>query len=119
VLERRSSKQDELIKRQRSPVKPKEEGASKQSGGDKKESNPQNQKVMITGDDILIEYVSRLMSLFTENKVSEETLTGEQQSKIEKFITHYVWYAQDKQKQEQDQKSGSLKLRLENRLTEM
>ena len=48
---------------------------------------------MITGDDILIEYVSRLMK--TLNKISEEDLNKDQQLKIEKFITHYVWYAQD------------------------
>lgn len=48
---------------------------------------------MITGDDILIEYVSRLMSLFSSNKISEDTLAGDQYTKIEKFITHYVWYA--------------------------
>jgi hypothetical protein len=74
---------------------------------------------MITGDDILIEYVSRLMQLFSSHRITEEALAGDQQMKIEKFITHYVWYAQDKNKKEQDQKSGSLKVRLENRLTEM
>lgn len=51
---------------------------------------------MITGDDILIEYVTRLMKMFSSNKIREEELSGEQQQKIEKFITHYVWYAQDK-----------------------
>ncbi len=30
-----------------------------------------------------------------------------------------MWYAQDKNKKEQDTKTGSLKVRLENRLTEM
>ena len=51
---------------------------------------------MITGDDILIEYVTRLMKMFSANKIREEDLSTEQQLKIEKFITHYVWYAQDK-----------------------
>lgn len=51
---------------------------------------------MITGDDILIEYVTRLMKMFSTNKIREEELSNEQQTKIEKFITHYVWYAQDK-----------------------
>ena len=51
---------------------------------------------MITGDDILIEYVTRLMKMFSTNKIREEELSTEQQTKIEKFITHYVWYAQDK-----------------------
>lgn len=59
---------------------------------------------MITGDDILIEYVTRLMKMFSSNKIREEELSGEQQQKIEKFITHYVWYAQDKSK---NSKSGT------------
>jgi hypothetical protein len=53
---------------------------------------------MITGDDILIEYVTRLMKMFSSNKIREENLSNDQQQKIEKFITHYVWYAQDKNK---------------------
>lgn len=66
------------------------------SGGS--QSGPANsqQKIMITGDDILIEYVTRLMKAFSNNMIKEEDLTNEQQQKIEKFITHYVWYAQDK-----------------------
>jgi len=36
--------------------------------------------------------------------------------KIEKFITHYVWYAQDKEKKEMQ---GTIKIRLDNRLNEM
>lgn len=43
-------------------------------------------------------------------------MTLDQSSKIEKFITHYVWYSGDKKEQTQH---GSLKLRLENRLNEM
>lgn len=76
---------------------------------------------MITGDDILIEYVTRLMKMFSMNKIREENLTSEQQNKIEKFITHYVWYAQDKNKNNEkvNQSIGSLKVRLENRLNEM
>lgn len=87
-----------------------------------------HQKIMITGDDILIEYVTRLMKMFSSNKIREEELSNEQQTKIEKFITHYVWYAQDKnsknakpgtQSASQPQTQGSLKARLENRLNEM
>lgn len=83
------------------------------------------QKIMITGDDILIEYVTRLMKSFSTNTIKEEDLTSEQQQKIEKFITHYVWYAQDKNNadkkgnQPQTTSQGSLKIRLENRLNEM
>ena len=44
----------------------------------------------------MIEYVTRLMKTFSNGLIKEEDLTNEQQQKIEKFITHYVWYAQDK-----------------------
>jgi hypothetical protein len=51
---------------------------------------------MITGDDILIEYVTRLMKALSSPQVKEEHLSHEQANKIEKFITHYVWYSGDK-----------------------
>ena len=62
---------------------------------------------MITGDDILIEYVTRLMKTFSSNKIREENLTVEQTQKIEKFITHYVWYAQDKGDKKGDKDKGA------------
>lgn len=47
-------------------------------GGDANQSstsgNPPSQKIMITGDDILIEYVTRLMKMFSTNKIREEHL---------------------------------------------
>lgn len=56
---------------------------------------------MITGDDILIEYVQRIMNLFDTNKINEFNLSKDQQSKIEKFINHYVWYSnQEKNKKD-------------------
>jgi len=41
------------------------------------QSGPANgqQKIMITGDDILIEYVTRLMKTFSTNTIKEEDLT--------------------------------------------
>lgn len=61
---------------------------------------------MITGDDILIEYVTRLMKTFSSNKITEEELSSEQKTKIEKFITHYVWYAQDKNGEKKEGKAA-------------
>jgi hypothetical protein len=37
-----------------------------------------HQKIMITGDDILIEYVSRLMNAFSTDSIREENLTEDQ-----------------------------------------
>ena len=51
------------------------------------------ERVLITGDDILIEYVERLM---TEIKtVNDNDLKVSWKNQIEKFITHYVWHSQD------------------------
>ena len=51
---------------------------SKQQSEKQIPSSGQQQKIMITGDDILIEYVTRLMKTFSQNKISEEELTNEQ-----------------------------------------
>ena len=48
---------------------------------------------MITGDDILIEYVQRLVKTLVH--VSEEVLTLQHVDKMEKFIQHYVWHSPD------------------------
>ena len=76
---------------------------------------------MVTGDDILIEYVTRILHLFSSKKVREEDLTAKQQDKIEKFITHYVWYSQDKNNGKEVSKNEleCLRVRLQNRLNEM
>ena len=66
---------------------------------------------MITGDDILIEYVTRLMKMFSTNKIREEELSNEQQSKIEKFITHYVCSRQEWEERETQGVKRRLSLR--------
>jgi len=76
--------------------------------------NDKGEKVLITGDDILIEYVERLMNALKQvpvNKVSEEHYQS-----IEQFITHYVWHCKDRK-----DNTGNLTLwqRLEGRLNEM
>lgn len=48
---------------------------------------------MITGDDILIEYVERLMNEI--KNVDDNGLKPTWKTQIEKFITHYVWHSQD------------------------
>lgn len=51
------------------------------------------ERVLITGDDILIEYVERLMNEI--KSVNDNDLKGTWKTQIEKFITHYVWHSQD------------------------
>ena len=76
----------------------------------------QQEKVLITGDDILIEYVDRLMNQL--KVMGDENLLQEQWKKaIEKFITHYVWHSQDRRKVEGPM-TGIIE-RLEGRLHEM
>jgi hypothetical protein len=49
---------------------------------------------LITGDDILIEYVERLMKML---KILQPAQVGDaHQESIESFITHYVWHCKDK-----------------------
>jgi hypothetical protein len=45
---------------------------------------------MITGDDILIEYVSRVTNSL--GHVREEALDKDVCVRVERFITHYVWH---------------------------
>lgn len=76
----------------------------------------QQEKVLITGDDILIEYVDRLMNQL--KIMNDEVLLQETWKKaIEKFITHYVWHSQDRRKIEGPM--TSIIERLEGRLNEM
>jgi len=45
---------------------------------------------MITGDDILIEYVQRIGRCL--DGLPEDSLTYFHVEHLEKFITHYVWH---------------------------
>ena len=48
---------------------------------------------MITGDDILIEYVARLVKAL--QLVQGEQVQPVQISSMDKFVTHYVWKQPD------------------------
>ena len=65
---------------------------------------------MITGDDVLIEYVKRLISCV--KSVVDEELEEEEKDSFEKFIGHYVWSSKDKP-------SKPFWERLQNRYSEM
>jgi hypothetical protein len=70
----------------------------------------ENTKVVITGDDVLIEYVSRLINKLDAMTTSQ--LNKYQNECIEKFISHYVWH-------NEDVTGGNFCERLHNRLNEM
>ena len=55
-----------------------------------KEISQGDTKVVITGDDVLIEYVSRLIKIMRE--VPEVSGYKEIEVSMEKFISHYVWH---------------------------
>lgn len=48
---------------------------------------------MITGDDILIEYVARLVKQLSQTTV--DMIKPVQLNQIEKFVIHYVWKQPD------------------------
>lgn len=71
------------------------------------------EKLMITGDDVLIEYVARLMIAI--KSIKEKLLRQSWKQCIDKFIRHYVWHTSDVRRRE----NNRLWQRLESRLIEM
>lgn len=51
------------------------------------------EKIIITGDDVLIEYVHRIITALT--MLQEDSLTPDIKLAIDKFILHYVWHSKD------------------------
>ena len=87
--------------REEQKIKTKPGGSSEASTTDGSNKLPQinkgtadNSKVVITGDDVLIEYVSRLISKL--RNINEEQIGDKEEDCIENFITHYVWHNEDK-----------------------
>jgi len=74
---------------------------------------------MITGDDILIEYVSRLSSRLAT--VRDDQVNLDQKQLMERFISHYVWHMPDQNPNGQEADTGCYQMhrRLANRLGEM
>jgi hypothetical protein len=71
------------------------------------------EKLMITGDDVLIEYVARLMIAI--KSIKEKLLKQSWKICIDKFIKHYVWHTGDIRRGD----NNKLWQRLETRLIEM
>ena len=74
-----------------------------------KSSEP-NEKIIITGDDVLIEYVQRLINALTV--LSEDQVSSDIRLGLDKFILHYVWHSRDP---EVDGTKVGLRERLETR----
>ncbi len=72
------------------------------------------EKVLITGDDILIEYVQRILIVLKE--IDDEVATETYRESLELFITHYVWHCKDPK---DTNKNAFTWQRLEGRLNEM
>lgn len=53
-------------------------------------------KVLVTGDDVLIEYVSRIINFL--KSVPEADVPVLWMTQIDKFIQHYVWHTPDLKK---------------------
>jgi len=62
------------------------------------EAPKEEEKVLITGDDILIEYVDRVIQRV--NQYNSRDLREEWTSCMDKFSNHYVWHSKDKEFQE-------------------
>jgi len=48
---------------------------------------------LITGDDILIQYVKKICDFLSNNQ--EDLISKKIVFQIEKFITHYIWHETD------------------------
>lgn len=72
-----------------------------------------SQRVVITGDDILIEYISRLMHAL--KSIKTDKLKHRWTRGIEKFITHTVWHGSDSRRKD----NNKIWQRVESRLIEM
>lgn len=68
---------------------------------------------LFTGDDILIEYVHRLM--LAVQSIKESMIKPQWNHQIEKFVKHYVWHTSDVRRAQ----NNKLWQRLESRLIEM
>lgn len=73
---------------------------------------PKSEKILVTGDDILLEYISRLTSALVS--IPEDTLPPMLRKSIEAFISHPVWKDSSK-----NSVRASIKHRLEVRFSEM
>lgn len=94
-------------------VKKEDQEATQSQGSQGTNGQNAKEKLLITGDDVLIEYVARLM--IAVKSIKENMLRPVWKNQIEKFIKHYVWHSSDTRRAE----NNKLWQRLESRLIEM
>lgn len=70
-------------------------------------------KIVLTGDDVLMEYIERL--IHTVRSIKEDSLKVTWRRGLERFICHYVWHTSENRRAE----NNKLWQRLEGRLIEM
>lgn len=65
-----------------------------QSNKDSQKQSVCNEKILLTGDDVLIEYVERLINAIKQ--INDGLLKTYWKQVLEKFINHYVWNTLEK-----------------------
>ena len=90
-----------------------DEGCEESCDPPTKQQQPQ-EKILITGDDVLIEYVHRMVGAM--KSLGDSAIEPLQRSCVEKFVMHVVWHSKDLRRADAQSK---LWQRLENRLIEM
>ena len=75
-----------------------------QNSQSSQQASQKQPKVMITGDDILIEYVTRLSDKMAS--IEESLVSPGQKQLMERFISHYVWHMPDQNSNGQEADTG-------------
>jgi len=76
-------------------------------------SEEQPSKLVITGDDVLMEYIARLMHAL--RAIKDDLLKATWRRSLERFIVHHVWHTNDIRRSS----NNAMWQRLESRLIEM
>ena len=86
-----------IKKRRPQTVKPQAQGKNAVDDSlSKTEDGKDKNKVLVTGDDVLIEYVSRIINFL--KSIPEGEVPVLWMTQIDKFIQHYVWHTPDLKK---------------------
>jgi hypothetical protein len=99
IIQERRNPDEKSTEKEKEKEKEREREREKEGKEREKEKEENSSdKLLITGDDILIEYVSRLMIAI--KTIKETSLKVAWARAIEKFISHYVWHSSDTRRPE-------------------